>query len=420
MSRTSLPKEEMVPLSQRDAVLTRALADRELAPYAAFVCGERQGVENHDEQPDPHLVLLHAIEAKDKTAFKKRLAEIAGRTIRSDSEWVENDCLVFLLLLGCEEFSVHSDIVDKILSARERNTNPVAVATNGVFRALSRREFGMEGRFCFIKVVFLELLHRLDLSRDAAAQAYDAVSTPGLISDLIPSPFLQVLAIRAFDLLVSRYSPSSTESFADAVNVIHRLAPTMNVKEYGRLLAAIPGKLLLVGLSLVASAGALIGGYGYHAFTAAEGGTPRSLPERLTIRRISDPSTFNHDLLNVLSDELQRRVEEKGESSLPTVRGIETEPFGVATRAFWIELATLAGQFEAAYALVVEKKRAGFVHTVVPARITSTGIQVLVPESSDSSYLLFLTVTHNDGELRVLTEEQIVLRVLDRPSVGSD
>jgi hypothetical protein len=187
--------KEMVSLEER-AITVRAQKDDELREFYAFLFGEQIAA---DPQPQVvHVGLLRSIAKEDAKEFRRQIGEIERRRITPDSEWCQNDCLVFLLLLGCRKFSVHTKCVSEILAVRERNPNPGPQKINEIFQALNRGEYGMDGEYCFLKIPFLHFIGRLDLSSDAASRAHQALCKPGLLHNL--SPFDQLLAIRALRL----------------------------------------------------------------------------------------------------------------------------------------------------------------------------------------------------------------------------
>ena len=141
-----------------------------------------------DRVPDvPRTGVLKAISNRSQSAFRLALEEIERRRVSEEHDWWSDDSLVFLLVLGCRLFDIESDRLGEILDIREKNSNPVPRKLNQVYRALSRGEYAMEGEYCFIKVTFLRLLGRLDLSSDDAMESLGEDDQPRSTTDCLVS-----------------------------------------------------------------------------------------------------------------------------------------------------------------------------------------------------------------------------------------
>ncbi|MDB6025161.1 MAG: hypothetical protein JWM68_1384 [Verrucomicrobiales bacterium] len=184
--RPAFPEESMVSLSERDTITDQAKSDAEMRPIYSFVFGDTYDFAASSHYS--HAALLRTIAERDKSGFTDQIQEFKQRRTSQASGWYGDDSLIFLLLVGCERFSTESHFLDAILTARDRNTNPIPKRVNEVFRALQRKEYGMEGQLSFMKIPFLELSGHLKLSINAAEKGYAELTRPGLLKDL--SPFL--------------------------------------------------------------------------------------------------------------------------------------------------------------------------------------------------------------------------------------
>jgi hypothetical protein len=167
--------------------------------------------------------------------------------VSEDHDWWSDDSLVFLLVLGCRLFDIESDRLDEILNIREKNSNPVPRKLNQVYRALSRGEYAMEGEYCFIKVTFLRLLGRLDLSSDAALKAYGALVRPNLLKEL--TPFNQLLSLRAYDLILHARTPTKFENAPQLVEGFEALSKHFSLGQTWRIFATLPIKAHLLWIT---------------------------------------------------------------------------------------------------------------------------------------------------------------------------
>jgi hypothetical protein len=248
----------MVSLSDRDCIVQNALSDRELSCVYRFIF---EGKVSDSSANDKQGRVLLAIARSDERDFQPLLKDFAGRTVTPETDWIHNDCLIFLLLLGCHKFSMSTSSLDPVLTARESNRNPVAVKTNQAFRSLYRSEFSLEGEYAFIKVVFLDLIYHLQLTHIRGVPIYESLTSTGILSEL--SPFLKLLAVRSFDLLVSATAPTEENAYEELIEAIHRLSPNWTLRETAKLVWALPVKRAFVLATAIVAAISFFGGAGY-------------------------------------------------------------------------------------------------------------------------------------------------------------
>jgi len=133
--------------------------------------------------------LLSAIASNDSARFKESATKIGQRKISAESDWCQDDYLLFLLLLGNQKFGRPLVFLSSVIEARRQNPNPIPQKINEVFAALDRGEFGIDGQFGFLKIPFLHLAGKLRLGPPEARKAIEAMSAPGLLEQI--SPFLK-------------------------------------------------------------------------------------------------------------------------------------------------------------------------------------------------------------------------------------
>jgi hypothetical protein len=251
----------MVSLEDRDSILTRAEADDELRQFHSFLF--EKPVADVGQPQVIHAVLMRSIASSDKQEFRCRLAEIERRRITAESEWCQNDCLVFLVLLGCRKFSIDMGFAGEILAAREQNRNPETRKINEVFQSLRRGEDAMEGEYCFLKIPFLHLLGKLELDVDSSKYAYEMLTRPRLLYDL--PPFDQLLALRAYDLILFARKPTEAENFDQLIKAVENTAERLTIRQLFRLISAARVRSLLIVASLLLTVATILGGFGYRA-----------------------------------------------------------------------------------------------------------------------------------------------------------
>jgi len=199
----------MVSLEQRQALAAMSESDQNLKRFQMLLAGEQQPGGNLGAG-EIRECLLTAISSNDAAQFKENAAKIGQRKISADSDWCNDDYLLFLLLLGNDKFGRPLNFLSRVIEVRGNNPNPIPRKINEIFGALDRQEFGMDGELCFLKIPFLRLLGKLRLTGPAARKALQEMSEPKLFEQL--SPFMKLLALKAYDLVLTERQPIATET----------------------------------------------------------------------------------------------------------------------------------------------------------------------------------------------------------------
>lgn len=248
----------MVSLGERERIVHEALGDPSLANVYRLIFD--QPIETPIEG-DKLGRMVSAISNSRKREFERLWDDFTSRVVTPETDWIHNDCLMFLLVLGSKIFNLSSGSIDAVLIARESNTNPAARKSNHVFRSLARQEYSLEGEYAFVKAVYLDLTGQLSLNRASSMALFDALTDPNLLSEL--PPFLRLLAIRAFDLLVNANAPTRENTYAEIVESIRRLSPQWTLKETLNLVRVLPLKLSITLLLVFVTALSSAAGVGY-------------------------------------------------------------------------------------------------------------------------------------------------------------
>jgi len=244
----------MVSLKQRQALTGLSEADPHLKRFQLFLAGESIGKTQFGEG-GVREVLLSAIPENDSVRFQNTVVEIGRRKISVGSDWCQDDYLLFLLVLGNELFGHPLTFLPDVIEARRNNPNPIPRKINEVFAALERQEFGIDGEFCFLKIPFLRLAGKLRLGPSEAGRAMRAMSEPGLFDQL--TPFLQLLMQKAYDLVLTERQPLATETTTQLIEGFETHAKDLSLRQWGRVVAALPGRLILALIAVVAGAGVI-------------------------------------------------------------------------------------------------------------------------------------------------------------------
>lgn len=242
----------MVSLKQRQALAASSEADPQLKRFQLLLAGENLA-EADSGGDGVREELLLAISSNDSVRFQDAAVKIGRRKISADSDWCQDDYLVFLLVLGNELFGRPLTFLTNVVEARRNNPNPIPRKINEVFAALERQEFGIDGEFCFLKIPFLRLAGKLRLGPSEASRAMRAMSEPGLFDQM--SPFLQFLTQKAFDLVLTERQPLATETTMQLIDGFEAHAKDLSLRQWWRIVTALPGRMIWALVAVVVGAG---------------------------------------------------------------------------------------------------------------------------------------------------------------------
>jgi len=400
----------MVSLSQRDEVAQRIKADAEMRGVYALVFAE--DFDYSQSSAFAHSELLKSVALKDCAAFQEQVNDIGRRGASEDAVWYNNDSLIFLLLLGCASMSIDMHFLDGVLAARDRNTNSTPRRINEIFHALRHCEYGLEGRFSFIKITFLNLLGKLKLTVQDAEHSYKELTSDGFLEEL--SPFHQLLALRAFDLILFRRVPNSYESVEQLVVGIEELKNKVKLGDVFKMMKAFPVKWVWGGISIIAFLVVSAFGVGMR-FSRSTQGTESALirPSAIKISQLIDPLKYSAPAIQAIAKyESINHPPSQGESNL--IIGLETSKLISPTPKFSVELTTSDFELADAEALLVQSADGGMMQTLLPSQTGNKSARIFLPPLTTDSNLIVILIIHSK---EVYTSEyiasRIVLRILD-------
>ena len=394
----------MVSLSERDAVAQRAKSDAEMRAVHAFVFEET--FDFSAETAFPHTDLLRALVDGNAEAFKREVADYRKRRTSEGSGWYENDSLIFLLFVGCERFGVATQFLDPILTARERNTNPIPKQVNEVFRALMRKDYGVDSPFGFLKLPLLQLAGRLKLSSKDAGKVYHELTQAGNFGQL--TPFLQLLALRAYDLVLLKRSPHPFENFDALIESLETYRERASIGQAFKLLWALPYKWWLSFFSVVALVVSFTFGLGQRV---PENHAHRQRPAELQPATHGD--ALNHELPAVQMLARQFQPEEPLSKSWHAV-AIQTAPLRMPAGKFSLEATTSTAVVLGAQAWLIHPTESGPVQSFLPVQQGQHGGRAFAESGESGDYVvvvLFLSTNYTTTLEQVAAT--IVWRTLD-------
>jgi hypothetical protein len=316
----------MVPLTERDAFITEAQKDHELRPILAFIFGER--VTDGTLGATTRSKVFDAIRGNESKKFGEVVGDLNARKFSADSDWIGDDCMVFLLLLGVKRFGIGEQFSEKLLNARRKTADPQTQGVNQAFEAIRRGEFAMEGDFAFIKCVYRTLAENWSPSDSDSVKLYKQLkSLP--VGEL--DPFLRLLALRAFDLVMESRSVS-----LDAGNwaqVVQKLQEEGGKLSFGQLVGLLKHVRIGVLVSIALVFGTVFGAGHVWSWW----GTKSAAPKRITPSGKLSVRTEPADSINVWTAPLVKYLDSTSAiptNLVPVTLIADSDPFKQPTEPF--------------------------------------------------------------------------------------
>jgi hypothetical protein len=373
----------MVSLKQRQVLADLSEIDPQLKKFQCLLAGEHFDVTG-SSVGGVREELLIAIASKDAKKFKEAAEKIGQRKISTDSDWCQDDYLLFLLLLGNEMFGQSLAFLPRVIEARRSNPNPVPRKINEMFAALERQEFGIDGEFCFLKIPFLHLVDKLRIGPAEAQRALEAMSEPGLFDQL--SPFLKLLMQKAHDLVLIERQPLATETTTQLIEGFEIHAKDLSLRQWWRIASALPGRTLWAfgGVGLIPFLFGL--GADFAKSYLPEWG--RTRPAAIAVAEIREPGFELPAEALILAKALPHS------SSVPIERSllitVETAPFTNATPSFVVEVSHPEKPIRNAFAFTEEATDGLRPFTIVPVQRDGGRYRALLPEQANGQRLCFI------------------------------
>jgi hypothetical protein len=401
----------MVSLSRRRDIAQLVAAGQDLHAFQRLLEGRR--VDEQDlNMSGIREQLLVSISAQDASRFSKVAMEVGKRKISNDSDWCQDDYLVFLLILGNDLFDRPLTFLRSLLEVRRANPNPIAYGINEVFSALEREAYGIEGEYCFLKIPFLHLTGKLKLGVAEARRALQALSAGSAFEHM--SPFMQLLALKAHDIILTERQPLVAETVSQVIEALEANAGQLTIGQWWRVVFALPGRLWLgvvgsvVGLGLIP----VLFGMGSSLMGQVPPRFPREIPHSIhvaTVRGLGPE--FPQQIRFLLSGSPPASVASDGK---PVAVALAIAPFQRPTRPFVVEISHQDKQIEKALAFTaVGPLSAATPFTVVPMQRDSGRFRALLPEQEKGAqlYIVLELVVASNQSAQVLAR-QLVLRPL--------
>jgi hypothetical protein len=376
----------MVSLEQRHSLAVNAEDDPQLKRFQLLLDGEPVPSPDFEDCGLREKLLL-AISARDAGRFNTIAAEVGQRRISVDSDWCQDDYLLFLLVLGNELFGRPLVFLTGVIEARRNNNNSVPRKINEVFAALERQEFGIEGEFCFLKIPFLRLISKLSLGPSEAQRAITQMADPEVFDQM--SPFLKLLTQKAYDLVLTERQPLATETAAQLIEGFERHARDLSLRQWFRVVVALPARMILALVAIVLSLGvvSILIGVG-KGFVDSHKSESRIRPSTLGVAGVREVGSDLPTEALLLARTLLPRSSSSGKHSLLII--VESAAFGTATPSFVVEVSHPEEAINGAFAFTQGAPDGARPFTVVPVERDGGRFRAILPEQPIGQKLYFV------------------------------
>lgn len=377
----------MVSLNDRQELAALCEADPHLKSIQSLLDGER--LPSVTSTAGIREKLLFAISCDDSTEFNKAAEDIGQRRISPQSDWCQDDYLIFLLVLGNQKFGHPLGFLSHVIEARRENPNRLPQKINEVFSAIERGEFGIDGEFGFLKIPFLHVLGKFSLGPAEARKAIQAMSTPGLLGQM--SPFLKLLTQKAYDLILIERQPRAIETTTVLIKALEAHAKDLSPRDWWRVFTALPGRVILTLLIAFAGLGLIpvLVGVGKGLVQPDETQPARIRPAEISVTAISEPGP--HLPVEILLLAKAMSPSAAGSTNRSILIEVQAKPFANATPSFVVEASHPGKPIKNAIAFTSAAAiHPGSSFTVLPVQRDAGRVRAILPELAPDTRMFWI------------------------------
>lgn len=157
-----------------------------------------------------YFAALKSISANRKHEFIEVYNDFSRRKPSTDSAWIHNEFLIFVLICGIEKFGINKTWINDVIKVRSTG-NQQYLAINQTFKNILSGNTQSTDNIGEIVIVFLDILNRAQLPNENLNKTYLSISNN---KELINTKddFLLTMSFRAFDVIVvTKDTPDATE-----------------------------------------------------------------------------------------------------------------------------------------------------------------------------------------------------------------
>jgi hypothetical protein len=251
------------------------------------------------------------------------------------------------------------------------------------------------------------LVGNLHLGPSGAQNALASFSEPGLLEGF--SPFLKLLTQKAYDLIITTREPLATETIVQLIEGFELHSKNLSIRQSWKILAALPGRILIGIIAIVASLGVIPFLFGagkafYDSQKIIEGGP---MPSALKVHRVVGVgSDFPSEIVA-----LAKSIGDSSQSSTQTF-ALELAPFETSIPPFVVEVSHQDKPIRNAFAYL-RPTGVGSFFIIVPVQRDGVRFRAILPERPRGESLCFiLNIGVASGESLEAISRRITLRPL--------
>jgi hypothetical protein len=207
-----LKKKKMVSLVEKITYLKEFEDKPKIQGFIQLLNGKnyKSFVPDQSGNDELYYSLLNALITQNKTAFIEAYDDISKRVPNSDSVWITENFLIFILILGVVKFQIDKEWINGVLTLRD-SRNETFQKTNQTFKNLLSENFTNTDAVTEIVIVFLDFQNLPQLHKELLDKTYLHLSNQTNLLDQ-HNDFLTVISLRSFDIIVTtKDTPDASE-----------------------------------------------------------------------------------------------------------------------------------------------------------------------------------------------------------------
>ncbi len=239
----------MVPLEIRTNYLHKIADNWLLFSFNEFLSRQKHHVTNELNEIDSvYLDGINGILNNDADLFNKAFSIVSRRVPQSGSQspFVHNDFLIFVLIAGIVKFDYDKLWINQILKLKAKN----AITTT--FENILTNDFGSKSNSQSVAFCFAYLICPQEITKDLQDATYNEITSNGnLFND--KNDLVKLCSIRAFDLIILSRQITDTQRFDSLIlfqtKFINRVKIAAKIIYNILILLVVVGVYKLVGLT---------------------------------------------------------------------------------------------------------------------------------------------------------------------------
>lgn len=195
----------MVSLEYRASYLDTIVSNPKIFAFQQMLLGKdliSDNGNNLSEIDEVYFGLVTAVTNKNKNSFIGFYNRINSRIPSTESPFVHNDFLVFVLLSGIELFALSKEWIKKVLSARSSSD------ITETFTNISNSNYSSNNNIPEIILAFLDLTNPSLINNEIINRTYNSISNNAKLFHS-KNDFNILIAIKSFDIIL--YNKGITE-----------------------------------------------------------------------------------------------------------------------------------------------------------------------------------------------------------------